>query len=281
MTEKAISPTPAIMFGGQRRRRPTASDDDRDAFWLILMLLALVAFTSLGLVIWSLVRGGQLDGKVNTQSNSTGTDIETLQTLLNQSALTFPLNGTNVTLLGPGVAVGLALGVGLVYRTVPSPNAFGNDLVWDVELWDDAAYWDSGTPDKLVLPATGRYAIGLNCRKCCTLATTTAVEGYVKVVYSTTTEPETHCPVDLAVQPINDTSAGAVPIPAANLYGEFELTGGTGEFLAVDPVLTYLPSTPGSPAAGPPDDCTFTARYIGRATGTPMVPLFCDKRRRQ
>ena len=221
---------------------------------------------------------------IDNLANETGenvtsltTSIEMLQTLVNQSALTVTVNGTTSTLMGPGVAVTLTTpGYGMVYRSVPDPDIFLSDLAWDYALWDDAAYWSAGQPGLVFPPATGRYAVGLNCPKCCQLDTTTAVEGTVTVVYSTTTEPELHCPRVIAIEDVRATNPTDT-IPAVNIYAEFELTAGTGEFLAVEANLNYAPSKPVLPQGGP-DNCIFTVRYLGRATGTPMVPQICLKR---
>ena len=269
------------MFRSSKGRHPEDDDNSNVTALKVIawLLLAAAVIVLLVLFLLWLSRTDHVQTLVTQLASTTAEEIDGLQALLNQSALTTTVNGTVVTLLGPGVAVGLTVpGVGIVYRTVPSGHGFGNDVVWDFALWDDAGYWSALDPSRVVLPATGRYAVGLNCPKCCELATTTSVEGYLNVAYCTATAPEIHCPFALQVQPINATN-GHTPVPAANLYGEFELTGGTGEYLSVEPELTYLPSQPGSPDNGPPDHCTFTVRYLGRATGIPTVPLVCLRRR--
>jgi hypothetical protein len=211
---------------------------------------------------------------------SIATQLTTLQTLLDQIVVTATVNGTVVTQTHPGVAVALTVpGYGLVYRTVPDPLFYLNDVAWDYAQWDDAGYWSHSQPGWVFPPVTGRYAVGLNCPTCCLLDGTTEVEGDVTVVYSTTTEPETSCPLVLAVQPIRATNP-TDSVPAVNIYAEFEVTGGTGEFFAVESNLYYQPSEPTMPVGGN-DQCTFTVRYLGPARGTPTVPLRCVKRMRQ
>ena len=208
--------------------------------------------------------------------------IDNLQSLVNQAAVTLSVNGTNTTLIGPGVGVTLTVpGYGMIFRTVPDPfPAPGfQDLAWDSALWDDAGYWSPSQPGLVFLPVTGRYAVGLRCPTCCLLDTTTYVEGTVTVVYSTTSGPETHCPSLIASQDVWGNNPTQV-VPSVNIYFELELSGGNGEFLAVEPQLLYQPSQPLTPQGGP-DDCVFTVRYLRTAAGVPLAPRTCYKRRKQ
>jgi hypothetical protein len=132
-------------------------------------------------------------------------------------------------------------------------------------------------PGLVFPPITGRYAIGLNCAKCCQLDTTTAVEGVVSIVYSSVADVPLHCPLWIASQPVRATNPTDT-IPAVNIYAEFELTAGGGEYLAVEWNLLYTPSVPVLPQGGP-DNCIMTVRYLGPARGTPLVPLICVKKR--
>jgi len=257
------------------------------AFWIgvVLLLGTIAGLAYVG--VRSLTEIHELEAgqrdlvvEIDTLTNTTTGEVTALtesitdlQSIVNQTTLI--VNGT--ALLNPGAAVTLALGYGLIYRTVPDPNINYNDIAWDYALWDDAGYWSPSQPGLLVLPATGRYAVRLNCPRCCTLATTTTVEGTVTVVYGVIEDPELHCPLTIAADDVRTVSA-IDTIPTLNIYGEFELTGGNGEFIAVETVLNYSPSTPVTPQSGPPDNCFFSIRYLRAATGTPIVPLACSKR---
>lgn len=257
------------------------------AFWVGTVLLVGIIAGLVYVGVRSLTEIHELEAgqrsllvEIDTLTNTTTGEVTTLtesitdlQTVINQTTLV--VNGTTVA--NPGAAVTLALGYGLIYRSVQDPTFGYNDVSWDYALWDDAAYWSPAQPGLLVLPVTGRYAVRLNCPRCCTLATTTTVEGTVTVVYGTTTNPELHCPFAIAADDVRTVSA-IDTIPAVNIYAEFELTGGTGEFVAVETVLNYSPSTPVTPQSGPPDNCFFSVRYLRSATGTPIVPLTCAKR---
>jgi hypothetical protein len=254
-------------------------------FWAGVILLAITAGVALGLSIRSNAETHELENgqrslsiQIEELTNITSENVTTLQALGSQIALLVNDSGTLTELIGPGVALGLTVpGNALVFRLVPDPNPTYNDVSWDFALWDDANYWSSSMPGQVFPPATGRYAVGLNCPTCCELDTTTSVEGRVTIVYSTATEAELHCPRIIASEPIRATNP-TDSVPAVSLYAEFELTAGTGEFLAVEVDLNYSFRKRGGPTGGN-DDCTFTVRYLGQARGTPMVPQTCVKRR--
>lgn len=265
------------------------------AFWVGLVLLVGVLIGLAYIGIRSLTEINQLESEqltltadIDYLTNTTSANVTSievvladLQALVSQAAVTLSVNGTNQTLIGPGVGVTLTVpGYGMVYRTVPDPfPAPGwQDLVWDTALWDDAGYWDASQPAQVFLPATGRYAVGLRCPTCCLLDTTTYVEGTVTVVYSTATEPFLHCPTLIAAQDVWGNNPPIATVPSVNIYFELEMQGGNGEFLAVEPQLLYQPSQPPTPQGGP-DDCVFTVRYLRAAVGTPLVPRECFKRR--
>jgi|WetSurMetagenome_2_1015567.scaffolds.fasta_scaffold00074_63 hypothetical protein len=251
------------------------------AFWIGVILLVGVLAGLAYIGIRSLTEVHELESgqrdlttEIEILTGMTGDNVTVLQALANQTSLPVGPNGT--LLAGPGVAVGLTTpGPALIYRLVPDPNPTYNDVAWDFALWDDANYWSLASPGLVFPPATGRYAVGLNCPTCCELDGSTTVEGTVNIVYSTTTEPSLHCPRVIAVETVRATNPTST-VPSVSLYAEFELTAGTGEFLAVEPVLDYTFRKRGFPGGN--DQCTFTVRYLSEARGTPMVPQVCVKR---
>jgi len=176
-------------------------------------------------------------------------------------------------------------GYGMVFHVSQTLSAADWYINFASTLWDDGGFWNASYPAYATISETGRYALALDCPNVGLLSGHTAT-GRIQINFFDTRPGYSYCATPLAVQVLTTAPASWEGNPykpnsyAASLYVEAELntTGTSGVGVAFD--LTYSPFADYTtrPEISNPDTCTLFIRYLGPATGTPLVPLVCFKK---
>lgn len=251
------------------------------------ILGCLLASTALGVSIWGVVRGGDAQNSaqlLQAQAQSMQAQVTTLQIQVLQTQVTL-----NDSMALPSAALYIATadsdGYGMVFHVSQTLSAADWYINFETTLWDTGGFWNASFPAYATISQTGRYALALDCPNVGLIDGATA-QGRIQINYFDTRPGYSYCSTPLAVHVLTTAPASWEGNPykpnayAASLYVEAELsaTGTSGVGTAFD--LTYSPFVDYTtrPEISGSDVCTMYVRYLGPATGTPLVPVICFKK---